>query len=140
MAANTIKVVWTEDGDCTVLGRVTARDGTGAWTGVDGEGNFLKQADLSTITCAVYDLDSATPTTAVATPTVTISSAVLDTPVTTTVLWKLDPYGYNFIHDLPNTAFPTGGHRYRAEYKFTTTGSKVGWGIFEGPAEAVITS
>lgn len=140
MAENTIKVVWREDGDCTVLARVTARDATGEATGSPGEGLFLKQADLTSITYAVYDLDSATPGTPTASGTVTIATSILDTPVMTSVLWTLDPYGYNFLHDIAATAFATGNHRYRAEYKFTTTGGKVGWAIYEGVAEAVMTS
>ena len=137
------KVAWQEDGTATVLGRITARDGTGTATGVNGEGNWLKQADISTITCAVFDLSSSTPTTAIATPTVTIATHVLDTPVTTNVLWTQETgtvTGYNFLHDLPASAFPTGEHIYRAEYKITTTGGAVLWGAFEGPAERVFTS
>lgn len=133
-------VTWREDGSATVLGRLTARNGTGAATGVAGEGNWLKQADVSTITCAVYDLDSATPSTAISTPTVTVSSAVLDTPVTTTVLWTVDTTGYNFIHDLAATAFPTGSRRYSVEYKVTLTGGAVLWGVYEGQARPVRTS
>lgn len=140
MAVNTIDAKWREDGSATVLGRLTARDGTGAWTGVNGEGNWLKQADLSTITCAVYDLDTATPTTATVSPTVTISTSVQDTPVIDGKIWDLDDVGYNFIHDLASTVFATGGHRYKVEYKFTTTGSTVGWAVFEGKAEGVFTS
>lgn len=140
MAENTIKVVWREDGDATVLGRVTSRDATGDPTGSPGEGSFLKQADLTSISYAVYDLDSATPTTAVVGSSLTVSAVIVDTPVLTDVLWTLDPYGYNFLHDIAAAAFPTGGHRYRAEYKFTTTGSKVGWAVYEGVAEGVLTS
>ena len=49
------KVQWHEDGSATVLGRITARNGSGSATGIAGEGNWLEQADISTITCAVYD-------------------------------------------------------------------------------------
>ena len=140
MAVNTIQVKWQEDGSATCLGRLVAEDGTGAWTGIIGEGNWLKQADLSTITCAVFDLDSATPTVATVTPTVTISSAIQDTPVTDGKIWDLDDVGYNFKHGLASTVFPTGGNRYRVEYKITTTGSAVGWAKFEGVADKVFTS
>lgn len=140
MSVNTIQVTWREDGSATCLGRLTAEDGTGEWTGVNGEGNFLKQADISTITCAVFDLDSSTPTTAASTPTVTISSAIQDPPVTDGKIWDVDDIGYNFKHTLASTVFTTGGHRYRVEYKTTLTGGSVGWAVFEGQAEGVFTS
>lgn len=139
-ATDEIQVVWNEDGSATALGRVTARDASGSATGVPGEGKFLQQADLSTITCSVFDLNSSTPDTAIATPTVTISSAILDTVDTATTLWDLDEYGYNFRHDLAHTNFPTGDHVYLVEYKFTTTGSAVFWGRYRGPARSVRTS
>jgi hypothetical protein len=127
-------VVFNEDGSATALGRITARDGSGAATGLDGEGNFLQVADVSTITCNVYDLDSDTPDTAIITPTVTVATSVLDTVATTNVLWTKDSIGYNFIHDLPITAFPTGGNMYLVEYKITTAGGTVGFGRYKGIA------
>ena len=117
-----------EDGSATILGRLVARDGTGAATGVNGEGNFLKVADISTITCAIFDLDSSTPETSISAPDVTVATDVLDTPVTTNVLWTKDTTGYNFLHDLASTSFPIGGRNYVVEYKITTTGGTVGWG------------
>lgn len=134
------RVVWKEDGSPTILGRITARLGTGAATGVDGEGNFLKQVDISTITCAIYDRSSTTPDVAISTPVVTIATSVLDTPVTDKVIWTQDDTGYNLLHDLPNTAFPTGGRLYVVEYVVTLTGGGVFHGVYEGIARAVITS
>lgn len=133
-------VMWDEDGDATVLGRITARNGTGAATGVDGEGNWLKIADVSTITCKVFDLRSATPSTPITTPTVTVATAVLDTPVTTNVLWTKDSTGYNFLHDLAASNFPTGEHWYRVEYKVTLSGGAVFFGVYEGPARSIWSS
>lgn len=133
-------VIWNEDSSATALGRITARDGSGAATGVDGEGNWLQQADISSITCKVFDLDSTTPDTAIATPTVTVSDAVLDTPVTTNVIWTKDTIGYNFIHDLANTNFPTGNHTYRVEYKVTLTGGTVFHAVYQGIAKAIRSS
>lgn len=137
---STFHVEWSEDADATVLGRLTARNGSGSATGIDGEGNWLQQADISSITCNIFDLDSSTPDTATATPTVTVSSVILDTPVTTNVVWTKDTTGYNFIHDLSNSYFPTGDRRYRVEYKVTLTGGAVFWGIYEGTARPVRTS
>ena len=140
MAATTIKVVWREDGDATILGRVTARDATGAWTGIAGEGNWLKQADLSTITYAVFNLDGVTPTTATTSGSVTISTSIYDTPVTDQKIWDLDEIGYNFLFDVAATVFATANNRYKIECKFTNTAGKVGAGVWEGPAEGLMTS
>ena len=137
-ATDIIDVIWNEDGSATVLGRLTARDGTGTATGVKGEGNWLKQADLSTITFSVYDEADGTQITAPT--TVTISSSVLDKPDTTDVLWTKDATGYNFIHDLGPANFPTGGTIYRVEYKITTNSGAVGWGKYRGPAKTALTS
>lgn len=131
------KVDWNEDGDCTVLARVTARNGTGLATGIVGEGNWIKQADLSTITCKVFDLSSATPDTPITTPTVTIASAILDAPVTATTLWEQDDTGYNFLHDLAAANFPTGDHRYLVEYEFTLTGGAKFHLVLDGVAKPV---
>ena len=138
--ASPFQVVWREDGDATVLARITARDGTGAATGVDGEGNFLKQADITSISCAIFDLDGDDINTAISTPTVTVATHVLDTPVTTAVLWTKDTTGYNFLHDLKGTEFPTGGSRYSVEYKVTLSGGAIFHGVYEGQARPIRTS
>lgn len=132
-----------EDSSLTLLGRIASRNGTGAATGKAGEGKFLKQADISTITCKVFDLDGATPDTAVATPTVTLSSAVLDTPVTTDVDWTYDSYGYNFVHEIANTVFTEPNRHYLIEYKVTLVaglGSLVFHGVYEGTTEPIRSS
>lgn len=135
-----IKVAWQQSGSATALARVCARDATGAWTGIVGEGNWLKQADLAVngITCAVYDRNGAAPDTAIANPTVTISSAIQDIPITDGKIWDIDTIGYNFLHDLTGTSFPTGGHKYRVEYTFTTTGGTTWTLPYEGVAEGVV--
>ena len=131
------EVVWNEDGDATALGRITARDGSGIATGVDGEGNWLQQADISTITCKVFDLDSTTPDTEIATPTVTVATHVLDSPVTTNVIWTLDSTGYNFLHDLAASNFPTGDRTYLVEYKVTLSGGAIFHGVYRGTARPI---
>lgn len=125
---------WFEDGAATVVARLCDRDATGAATGVDGEGKWVKEADISTITCGVYDLDSATPGTAIATPTVTVATAIEDTPVTNGQIWAVDDTGWNFYHDLDGTNFPTANHKYRVIYTVTMTGGKVWWFDFVGVA------
>lgn len=139
-ALRVIKATWHEDGTATVLGRATARNGSGSPTGVRTEGNFLKQSNVSTITCAVYDRSSSTPANAIETPTVTISTSVLDTVVTTSVLWDEDTVGYNFLHDLANTNFPNGDVIYRVTYTWTLTGGEVFRIAYEGRAEPSVGS
>lgn len=135
-----IKVVWQEDGSATCLARVCARDATGAATGVSGEGNWIKQADLSSITCKIFDRSSATPDTATSSPAVTISTSIIDTPVTDGKIWTVDSTGYNFLFDVAPTAFTTSGHKYLVEFYFTTTGGTK-WTIpFEGIAMTVVGS
>lgn len=133
---NLFAVNWNEDSDATVLARVTARGGTGAATGIDGEGNFLKIADVSTIKRHVFDLGGATPDVGVET-TVVVATAILDIPVIAQTIWTKDTTGYNFLDDVGAANFPTGGNIYRIEYVFTLVGGIVFHGFFEGPAELV---
>lgn len=129
-----------EDGSATLMARVCASDGTGAATGVPGEGNWVKQADLSSITCKVFNRSSSTPDTATTAPTITISSVIQDTPVTSRVLWDVDYTGYNFVYAVDPATFATGGDEYLVEMVFTSTGGAK-WTIgFEGLAEAVVGS
>ena len=134
------QVTWIEDSDATVLGRITARNGSGAATGVNGEGNWLQQADVTSITWKIFDLQSATPETATSTGTVTVSTSVLDTPVATNVIWLQDATGYNFIHDLAASNFPTGGRNYRLEYVATLVGGEVFHGVYQGAATPISSS
>lgn len=135
-----IAVTWIEDATNTVYGRITARDGSGAATGVQGEGKWIKQADLSSITCKVFDRNGSTPDTAITTPSITISDVIDDTPDTSQEIAPRDATGVNFVCELGPTNFPTGGHIYRVEFKFTTTGGDVHWAIYEGMCQSVVTS
>ena len=138
MHPTVFEVVWNEDSTPTALGRITARDGTGVATGRKGEGNWLKQADISSITVGVFDLDA--DSTIVSAAVVDKTASVLDVPVTTDVLWTRDKIGYNFIHDLSVTYFATGDHTFLVEYKVTLTGGTVFFGRYQGPASSVRTS
>lgn len=137
-----ILVRFREDSTATVLARITARNGSGAATGRNGEGKFLQQANVSSISYALYNLSSSTPTTATETGTLMVSSVVLDTVVTSQELWPLDTIGYNFLTDIPATWIATGGDEYQLEYKFTLTGGEVFFLVFKDAegAKAVITS
>lgn len=130
-------VVWGEDSDVTVLGRVVARNGSGA--AVTDEGNLLQQADVSSISYKTFDLDSDTPTAAIESGALTVASVILDAAVTGEI-WTQDATGYNFIHDVPASWFPTGGHRYAIEYKFTLSGGAVFHGSYLGPARPIRSS
>ena len=130
-------VTWKEDGTATALGRITARNGSGSATGVDGEGNWLQQADISTITYKLFDLDGSDPTTATESGSLTISAVVLDTPVTSNAIWTKDTTGYNFLHDISNTYFPAANRRYRMEYTVTLTGGAVFHGVYEGVTRSI---
>lgn len=129
----------------TVQARLVSRIGTGLATGVPGEGKFVKQADLSGITCKVFDLSGKTPETAITTPAVSLSTHVLDTVVTSTESWLGDGRtsaavtGYNFLIDMAAVNFPTGGHVYSVEFTITASGGDVSKSKFEGPARSVRT-
>ncbi len=103
--------------------RMAAPDGTGTATGVASEGKWLKQADFTgDITRTIYDLSSANPTLAVSTATVTVSSAIQDTPVTATTEWAEDATGWNFKDAISASVMTSRGHQYRVVYSGTVTG------------------
>lgn len=115
-----IHVVWLANTSAIVLGRITAADATGEATGVDGEGDWVEQVDIDTITYSIYDLDADDPTTPIVGPTnLTVSDVIIDIPVTDRVLWDKDRVGYNFKHSLPKTSFPKADNRYSLVYHFT---------------------
>lgn len=128
-----------EDGSCTCVSRVCMGDATGAATGTEGEGKWVKRADLTSITRYVYDLSSSTPGTAILTTTLTVSTVIEDTPVTNRQIATFD---YNFHDNVPKTAFPDGGRTYRIEYVFRpTSGADYEFPVvFQGEAEALRTS
>lgn len=132
------RVDWPgEDATAVVRGRLTSAYGTGAATGVSGEGNWIKQADLTSITWKMFDASSTTPDTAIATGTFTISSVVIDTPVTSTANWTGNSVGYNFLAIMAASNFPTGGHQYELEVTVTTTGGYVQVDTVAGRARAI---
>lgn len=127
----TFKVSFRENNSATILGRITARNGSGAATGVAGEGNFIQIADVSSISYDIYDLEA--PTTIIADGTLTASDVILDTVVTSNVIWTKESIGYNFIHDLSGTNFANGGKILRIEYHVTLTGGETIEGAYQGP-------
>ncbi|HYE70399.1 MAG TPA: hypothetical protein VD932_02625 [Aquabacterium sp.] len=131
-----VEARWRENSAATVYGILTARDGSG--DAIDGKGRYLKQADISSITYAVWDDDDLS--TAVATGTVTKTTSIFDTPQTSALdpVWKYSR-GYNFRHDLGPSCFPTGDRVYTVEYKITTTGGTVSYARFRGKAYETLT-
>ncbi len=107
--------------------RVTAGDGAGAATGIDGEGNYVTTAQVSAIACRVYDRSSATPDAVIATPAIT--SAAITTVDTTNVVWTLDG-GHNFKYRLQmvDAGVIVVGAIYRIAFQVTlTTGTVIKW-------------
>lgn len=117
-----------EDGTFSILARITSLDGTGEEL-APGEGALLKQADVSAITCKVYDLGASRAaeagTAITPDPTVTVSNVIFDT--VRTVGWSEDPYGYNFRHDLAVDYVPNSDRWYLFEYKFTLLAGGTAW-------------
>lgn len=138
-AAPVHQVIWQEDGTATVLARFAGRQGSGAATGVAGEGKWVRQVDLLSITVRVFDETTGEEITDGA-QTVAIADVILDVPVTSTELWTADTVGYNFLHDLAAEYFPDGGHHYRAEYKYTFQNGAIAWGLLSGLAAPVMSS
>lgn len=135
------ELTFQEDGTVVVYGRLTARDGSGSATGVSGEGKWIQQADLSTLTWKAFtSSDGGTTWSEVTSASLTVSDVVINTPVTTNVDWTRDTVGYNFRHTIASTVFTTGGVLGRVEYKATTTGGAVIWGVGQGPVRKVETS
>lgn len=104
-----------EDGGATVMARLYA------WSG-----SALSQSATTSITAKVFDLYSDTPTTAVVSTTLTVSAVIFDA-LQTDARWTLDTTGFNFLHAIPATYFPTGGHLYQVEYKITPATGEVFW-------------
>lgn len=130
MSAMTIYGSVDEDGGFSILARVTSLSGSG--TAVRPiEGNPIKQADVSSITCKVYALgtdknnDAGTEVTPA--PTVTVATSVYDTLQTSGWDTYHDPDGYNFRFDVSPTYTANPGEWYLYEFKFTLTDSSVIW-------------
>lgn len=128
--AGTTYGIVNEDGTFSALLRVCSLTGTG--TAVrKSEGNPVKQADLTSIICDVFDLGTdqfALTGTPVSTQlSLTISAVIFDTLQKLGWPDKNDPAGYNFKHTPAVTYVPTGGNWYLFRYKFTQTDNTVIW-------------
>jgi len=89
---------------------------------IEADGSNAVQADISSITWAIYDADE---TDATATGTLTVSNVIFDT-LQTDGRWSKDDTGYNFRHDVAATVLTDPG-TYQIEYKVTFTGGDVSY-------------
>ena len=105
-----------------VLARILAPD----------DGDRILQADLSAIVWSLFELDGELSVAIVDGATLTIADVIFDT-LQTDSRWTKDSTGYNFKHQIPSANLATGGHTFRAEYKFTAGGES-----FRHAAEIVI--
>ena len=136
MAAE-FEINWDEDDGIAILGRLVSRNGTGTFTGASGEGNWLKAADIGSITRKVFDLDGADPDTPIDTDTISPASVIIDPPDTSGEIWTKDAIGINFLDDLSPDTFPTGGHRYHVEYEVVLTGGGRFHSLYKGRARSI---
>lgn len=98
-------------------------------------------ADVSAVSVNIYDLDGATPSTAIATVSPSVASIVEATDVVNDGSWTADNIGYNCSHDIAFSTTnnsPAGsvnwvaGKTYRVVLTVgtTTDGNKfVGWNV-----------
>lgn len=126
MAAHNLvrQTIW-EDGDVTEMARFTVNGSNGV------------QADLTSITRKIFDLDN--KDTVIATDTIVIADAVFDT-LQTDGRWTEDATGYNFRDRVGGSNFASGGQTYRVEYYFVGASSEKFFVVYEHPARAVYSS
>lgn len=98
-----------EDCGIVVMGRLLGWDGS-----------LITQATIDSIAHKVVDLDA--NNTETASGALVVADVVYDAGQNDGS-WPYDD-GYNFRYLIPAAAFPTGGHRYSAEFTFTPTGAE----------------
>lgn len=132
MKPKTFSGIYRENGLAVHYARLTADNGSGAATGVIGEGKYLQIADITSITMTV--IEKLSGDVIVAPTTLTVSAVVSDTVVTSTTVWTQGA-GYNFRHAMPAGSFPQSGVIYRTKYTIVLPGGYDPlYLIFEGPA------
>lgn len=123
-----------EDGGATIMARIIGNDAAN-----------ITQASLTTITYSVFDLDSATPETPVSghdAQALTVANVVFNALQTGDARWADaggDLTGFNFLHAIAATAFPSA-HRYAIEYLFNPASGENFWHVVEAIARPVRTS
>lgn len=104
-----------EDGDAYAMARVYKKSAGHNMV-------VVAVADFTSITRTVYDT---TDDSTVIGPTTLVTADVILAALSTGDIWDVDSVGFNFIDQVPNTAFPNGNRTYRLLYTFTTTTSLV---------------
>jgi len=110
-----------KNGTATLLARVVGADGAN-----------IAQADISSITYAVWlldeqDADSRTAVTGHGSTALVVADVVFNT-LQTDAIWTKDSTGYNFAHTVPisvNQAFTIAGREYLVEYRLTPASGEV---------------
>lgn len=103
-----------EEGHVTIIGRLLARNGSGADYPASGanqgiEGKLVQQGDITSIIITQYDSDGDTTAAAGNPITMTVSSVISDTIVATGVYQNIDNAGGNFLYDVLSTWCLTPG-------------------------------
>jgi hypothetical protein len=118
-------------GQCTLYGRLTAKDGTGTVAN-PGEGKCLKQADLHALWFMILSLTD-TPDKMIFTPTsLPIANVIFDALQTSSndAGYRGDSAGFNFRYTIVPKILNAGGRSYRATVRTVTTGGGVGYAIW----------
>lgn len=133
--ARVIEANWVEDSNGYVMAYVLAADGTA-----------LQAADVASLTYSVMEQDPTDGTWSAvvghnAQGLTPVSTYIFDTPknVSDDPRWNLSG-GYNFLHNIAYTAFPTGGRMYRYECKVIEIGGAHYFIVATGQAAAIASS
>lgn len=98
-----------------------------AWEGVSpqlmaritgNDGALITQSDITSIARTIYDLDSATPDTAIGDATAPVVAEVVFDTLQTDDMWGTDDTGYNFLDEVLGSLL-TEPHRYIVKWIFT---------------------
>jgi hypothetical protein len=90
---------------------------------VNVDNTVIVTSDISSISIKVFDVDTATPDTAIV--STSVGTTCVYARLQTDGHWKddygnfVDTLGYNFRHLIPATAFPRDSRHVRVEYTFT---------------------
>ncbi len=101
-----IAIAW-EGATPKLMARITGNDGAN-----------ITQSDITSIARTIYDLDSATPDTAIGDATAPVVADVVFDTLQTDDLWDEDTTGYNFKDEVLGSLL-TEPHRYMVKWIFT---------------------
>ena len=111
------------------------------WTAIarvqNPSGNNITQATITTVELVVtMAYEDGTTATTLAQNTLTKTAVVFDTLQTGDARWTKDTTGFNFLYEVPATAFPKPG-RATIEFKFTPTSGAAYFVVWTGPVIGV---